>query len=191
MALYDALLGVGVFISYVGVGYLINFEGYLYPFVISAGIFFVFTIFMAVTLDDTWKPPQREYQTRASSNLFKIFSLCTEKQNIKDGDLRFFLIHILIFFIGIIPVSAFSSIRTIFTLGSPFCWNSEHIGWYVAASDMVLLVGATIILKIIHSCCVFVKDELIVVIAFFSSIMTFVLFGIANDDWMIYGGKNL
>ncbi|XP_071143671.1 lysosomal proton-coupled steroid conjugate and bile acid symporter SLC46A3-like [Mytilus edulis] len=42
-------------------------------------------------------------------------------------------------------------------------------------------------LKIMHSCCVWLKDEIIIVFAMLSSIAYLILMGFSNNDWMVYG----
>ena len=190
MTLYDALLGVGAFLSYVGTGYLIQLEGYLCPFVISSGIFLAFFIIIALTLEDTWKRPT----THTKLNIFEIpvqiCSLCTVKRN-NGVQLNYFLINLFIFLIVMFPLASYSSIRTIYTLGWPFCWTSEHIGWYSAGCDLVIFILGTFILKIMQSFCVLIKDEWIVACGCFSSCVSFILLGFSQTDWMLYVGKFL
>jgi hypothetical protein len=55
--------------------------------------------------------------------------------------------------IRIFPYSSVSGIRTLYLIGPPFCWTSEHIGWFGAGSDFLKYIGGTGILKIIHVFC--------------------------------------
>ncbi|XP_071143644.1 proton-coupled folate transporter-like isoform X1 [Mytilus edulis] len=183
MVIYDAVIGLGAFISFIGTGYLIEFTGFIYPFAISGGIFFFFTILVAITLDDSLVHRETTSRIQVSVFLGQIFSLCTKVENISRG-VSYILIYLLIFFIYNMPSSG--SITTIFTLSSPFCWSSEKIGWFSAVSSIVVFVGGTAILKILQTCFKNIKDELVVIFGLLSSVASYIIFGLSTTDHMIY-----
>lgn len=188
MVIYDAVIGLGAFISFIGTGYLIEFTGFIYPFAISGGIFFFFTILVAITLDDPVVHYETPSRIQMSVFLGQIFSLCTKVENISRG-VSYILIYLLIFFIYNMPSSG--SITTIFTLSSPLCWSSERIGWFSAVSSIVVFVGGTAILKILQICFKNIRDELVVILGLLSSVASYILFGLSTTDQMIYACKLL
>ena len=187
IAIYDALLGFGIFFSYISTGYLIEFAGYMYPFAISGGIIFFLAILVVFTLNETWK---KNEETQMSISPGEIFSWCSRSDNI-TGSVKYVLMYLLIFFINVMSLSASTSITMIYTLSSPFCWSSEFIGWFSGCNDIVMFVGGTIILKVLQICFKNITDELIVSFGFLSAIASLILFGLSTNNWMLYGGKLL
>ncbi|VDI66379.1 MFS transporter, PCFT/HCP family, solute carrier family 46 (folate transporter), member 1/3 [Mytilus galloprovincialis] len=185
MALYDALLGFGIFFSYISSGYLIEYAGFIYPFAISGGIVFFLLILVVITLQESWKN-SGEAKTQMSISPGEIFSWCTRSENITSS-VNYVFIYLLIFFIYLMPLSASSSIRMIYTLSSPFCWSAEFIGWFSGCNDIVVFVGGLIILKGLQICFKNITDELIVSFGFLSSIASLILYGLSKNNWMLYG----
>ncbi|XP_063419634.1 lysosomal proton-coupled steroid conjugate and bile acid symporter SLC46A3-like [Mytilus trossulus] len=52
MAVYDAMMGIGMAISQIGVGYVIKFSGYTYPYLVSIGCLCLVLILIILTLED-------------------------------------------------------------------------------------------------------------------------------------------
>ncbi|CAC5425590.1 unnamed protein product [Mytilus coruscus] len=189
MTIYDALLGLGAICSNIATGYLIQLLGFTYPYLVSSGMLFILPILIFFTLEETWKPPKDKSKTSVFKLPIKNFTLCFKRQHVSNK-LGYFIANLFILLLVIFPYTSISSILTLFLLGEPFCWTSEHIGWYNAGVDFVKYLGGTTILKIMHSCCVCLKDEIIIVFAMLSSIAYLILLGFSNNDWMVYGGKS-
>jgi hypothetical protein len=188
MTVYDALIGVGAVCSNIATGYIIELLGYTYVYIIATGMLFLIPIVIKTTLNDPWKPSGNKSTLTIAKLPGQTFSLCSNKQLI-NSKMFFFILYLLILSLGIFPYSSVSGIRTLYLIGPPFCWTSEHIGWFGAGSDFLKYIGGTGILKIIHVLCVRLKDEIIVVLGLVSSVASLVLLGFSNSDWMVYGGK--
>ena len=188
MTVYDALIGVGAVCSNIATGYIIELLGYTYVYIIATGMLFLIPIVIKTTLNDPWKPSGNKSTLTIAKLPGQTFSLCCNKQLI-NSKMFFFILYLLILSLGIFPYSSVSGIRTLYLIGPPFCWTSEHIGWFGAGSDFLKYIGGTGILKIIHVLCVRLKDEIIVVLGLVSSVASLVLLGFSNSDWMVYGGK--
>lgn len=185
MALYDALLGVGSFLSYAGAGYAIQLGGYWFPFAMSTGLFLFILLLVGFTLNDSRKPSKASDFTLAtiSTLFFSVYS----KKNIKCS--RYYIImYLLIFLVSLLPLTSITNITTLYSLGFPYCWNAVHIGWYNAGSSLVVMVIGTAILKLVHICYSGSSDTILLILGYLSTIASFVVLGFAKKDDMIYAG---
>jgi len=188
LTIYDTLLGIGTVSSQIGTGYLIQLVGFTYPFLITSGLVLALLILICFTLTDTWKQKQEHSELNFQEIPGQVFSLCTNSQNV-SRNLRSFLIYFCIYCLYYISLCGMFSLKTIYQLGAPFCWTSEHIGWYGAGTDFVMFITGTIALKCFHTCCLRLKDEIIAICGLVSCAGCFVLFGLSTDDRMLYIGK--
>lgn len=186
MATYDAIIGIGAFMSYVGSGYLIQLKGFAYPFAASTVLYILLTLFVLAVLDESYDT----LQTRSPVQVTKIpimFLSIYSKKNMKCRK-GYILIYLLIFILALIPNSAN---LTLYTLGPPFCWTAEHIGWYDAINSLIKNVVGTLVLKVIYICFTKVSDNIIVIVGLFSTTCSLILYGVASEDITIYEGTNI
>ena len=153
----------------------------------TTGVLLVYVIFLYITLKDPWKRPEQNTKLSIRSLIPQIVSLFSKEQRKKSSFNKFLLLFI-VFIFYYFPFDFFVSNRTLYQLGPPFCWTSEHIGWYGAGEDVELFIIAIVILKIAH---MFTNDANIEFLGLVSSAACFGLFGLTNSDWMIYGGNAL
>jgi MFS family permease len=183
LAIYDAMLGIGMSCSQIAAGYLINLFGFTYPYLISTGLICIICLLLLWTLQETKKEKQ---DIKTSSFATGIFTFCTQSSAINKDKRKYLFIYFIIFALHLFPIAANSAIKILFTLGSPFCWSSVHIGWYSAGASFGELVIGTFILRLLLVC---LGVEIIAVLGNFSAVVSFVLFGLSTSGWMIYEGK--
>ena len=149
MAVFDALLGLGITCSQIITGYLIELTSFTYPFLMTRGVLLVYVIFLYITLKDPWKHPEQKTKLSIGSLIPQIVSLFSKEQRKKSSFNKFLLLFI-VFIFYYFPFDSFVSNRTLYQLGPPFCWTSEHIVWYGAGEDIELFIITIAILKIAH-----------------------------------------
>ena len=186
-ALYEAMLGVGTACSEIGTGYLIKLIGYTYPFIFSTGMMILVWLIIHCILTDLERKQTKNKDTNILSLLRELCTIYTNNQAIVSENRRQLLLYLFLFCLHHFPFSANATLRTLYVLGTPFCWNSVHIGWYGAGSYLIEYITSTFILKYALIC---LKDITIAVLGFISTVACFAIFGIANDDWMIYTGNS-
>ncbi|XP_076080694.1 lysosomal proton-coupled steroid conjugate and bile acid symporter SLC46A3-like isoform X2 [Mytilus galloprovincialis] len=180
LAVYDAMMGIGMGISQIGVGYVIKFSGYTYPYLASIGCLCLVLILIILTLEDSSSKKTVEVLS-LSKNLCVLFS---NQNALVSNNIKYLCVYYTIYLFHLLPLSANSTIRLLFILGPPFCWSSVHIGWFTAALATGELVIGTVILKGLLSC---FKGYVIAMFGYTSTLASFVLFGFCTADWMIYG----
>ena len=186
LTVYDTMLGIGVCCSQVATGYLIKDTNFTYPFLISTVLtMFVLILFLfAITEGNRFS--KNENSTASSSKYKLICALWTNTNSLVRSRQKSLFIYFLTFGLHHFPLTANNTIRTLYTLGWPFCWSSIQIGWYGAGSHFVEYVFGIPILKYSLLC---MRDETITILGFVSTIACFVLFGFSTNDLMIYTGK--
>ena len=191
MTLYDALSAIGVVAFQIGTGYLIQLIGFTDPYLISTGLFLFMCIFVQFTLLDSWKPPDKLAKLRIKEITLELFSFCLNDHSMnKSYKLVTFVLEFLSYCLFYIPHCVVISILTLYQLGMPFCWTSEHIGWYGAGASFVSFIGGVIILKIMHTMCSGLKDEMITLLGMLSYLSTYILYGVSSTDWILYAGTS-
>lgn len=192
MSAFDALSAVGSVSFQIGTGYLVQYLGFTDPYIIAAGMFLAITIFVQVSLTDTWKPPKTKTKVKYLKIPIELFSFCLEKENMNPNSRnRHFVMYMVAYCLFYFPFCTATGIRTLLQLGPPFCWTAEYIGWYGAASDFIMFVGGTLILKIIHTCCVNIKDSTISFLGNVSCLSTYLMYGFSTNKWILFGGRLL
>ncbi|CAC5425592.1 SLC46A1 [Mytilus coruscus] len=186
LIIYEALLGLGTACSQVGTGYLIQLVGFSYPYLISSGLMLSLLILITITLKDPWKPQENVSTLRIREIPVQLCTLWnSSKQNSKHY-VGLLILYFVVYCLYYLPLNGSFSLRTIYVLGEPFCWTSEHIGWYNTATNCIVYIFSSAVIKCLHVCCVRLKDEVISIFCMLSGVACFVLFGLSNDDSMIY-----
>lgn len=190
MAIYRAVMAIGGFFAYVGMGYLSEIDGFPYPFAISSVIFFFFVIVVTITFKDTWQPKTNLIESRKFTSSVEIFVLCKERVHVRRN-IHYLISYYAIFFLYMLPFAAKDSVKTIYLLGPPFCWHPQHFGWYSAISGIIIFMSGPIILKVLHILIKTIKDEVILIAGLMSATATYLLLGFASNDGTVYDGKML
>ena len=186
LTVYDTMLGIGVCCSQVATGYLIKDTNFTYPFLISTVLTMCVLILFLFAITEGNRFSKNENSTASSSKYKLICALWTNTNSLVRSRRKSLFIYFLTFGLHHFPLTANNTIRTLYTLGWPFCWSSIQIGWYGAGSHFVEYVFGILILKYSLLC---MRDETITILGFVSTIACFVLFGFSTNDLMIYTGK--
>ena len=186
LTVYDTMLGIGVCCSQVATGYLIKDTNFTYPFLISTVLTMCVLILFLFAITEGNRFSKNENSTASSSKYKLICALWTNTNSLVRSRRKSLFIYFLTFGLHHFPLTANNTIRTLYTLGWPFCWSSIQIGWYGAGSHFVEYVFGILILKY---CLLCMRDETITILGFVSTIACFVLFGFSTNDLMIYTGK--
>lgn len=186
LTVYDTMLGIGVCCSQVATGYLIKDTNFTYPFLISTVLTMCVLILFLFAITEGNRFSKNENSTASSSKYKLICALWTNTNSLVRSRRKSLFIYFLTFGLHHFPLTANNTIRTLYTLGWPFCWSSIQIGWYGAGSHFVEYVFGILILKYSLLC---MRDETITILGFVSTIACFVLFGLSTNDLMIYTGK--
>ncbi|CAC5425596.1 unnamed protein product [Mytilus coruscus] len=183
IALFDTMMVIGVCASDIGTGYLIKLTGYTYPFLTGTALLVLILISIIITLKENTKLPIKQNPVNISSSFIDICSLCRKTNTLMNSTRQLFLMYILVYFTNEFPYMANGSIRTLYELGAPLCWNSVKVGWYTAAAYFCEFVIGILILKTFLLC---MKDHTIAFLGFTSSVSCYIVFGFSSNDWTIY-----
>ncbi|KAK3103209.1 hypothetical protein FSP39_017445 [Pinctada imbricata] len=182
MACLYLCLGLGVSMSQVGIGFAINYFGFVIPNVIS-----VFISIMSVTLfcnmPETYQ--NRNEHKPFCQSLSRLIGFYHDKSYLKNTPKWKFVLCLFAFILCLSPFMCRSNVETLYQLGEPFCFTSEQIGYYGALKELVQLTFGTLILKLLHFC---LNDEIILYFGCLSAITYFLMEGFAINSWMIYSG---
>jgi hypothetical protein len=82
-------------------------------------------------------------------------------------------------------ITAYVPIQNLYQLGSPFCWDSESMGWYGASLSLVMGLIGPLLIALLQRC---LPDEIVLQFGYLSPIVCFAICGIASHTWMLYTG---
>ncbi|KAK3099815.1 hypothetical protein FSP39_010167 [Pinctada imbricata] len=182
IALIHSYKGVGQVLANLGSGYLIQLTGFVIPSLISSALCFVacFTLsFEKETLTESIKTAKPSF-CRSFLRFFGFFCGRGYRNNVH---ILKFVANLLCFMMIMCPEVAASSIRTLFILGEPFCFTSEMVGYFGAATDIANHIIGTVLLKLLHLC---IHDESSTIIGFLSGIAKFLMIAFSMNAIMIF-----
>ncbi|XP_033744448.1 proton-coupled folate transporter-like [Pecten maximus] len=79
-------------------------------------------------------------------------------------------------------------IEILLQLRTPFCWDSQYIGWFQSAESAVHMLAGPSLMMILQKC---FSDETIAVLGLLSGMGFYLMFAFAVTDWMIYAGAGI
>ena len=85
IAVFDALLGLGITCSQIITGYMIELTSFTYPFLMITGVLLVYVIFLCITLKDPWKRPEQRTKLSIGLLIPQIVSLFSKEQRKKSS----------------------------------------------------------------------------------------------------------
>jgi MFS family permease len=85
IAVFDALLGLGITCSQIITGYMIELTSFPYPFLMITGVLLVYVLFLCITLKDPWKRPEQRTKLSIGLLIPQIVSLFSKEQRKKSS----------------------------------------------------------------------------------------------------------
>ena len=181
MILYNSAGSIGFLIAQIATGYLIHYFGYISQYIICAVILLILDISIIVLLKEEKRKTFDKCGTICSiSKKSQIWSLVTDKE---IGDRKHIFSWLLVFTFFMFAVTAYVPLQNLYQLGSPFCWDSERIGWYGASLSLVQGLIGPLVIALLQLC---LPDEIILQFGYLSTIVCFAIYGIASHTWMLY-----
>ncbi|XP_069142123.1 proton-coupled folate transporter-like [Argopecten irradians] len=176
--------GVGLSSSQLAEGYIIKLYGFVWPL----GFASVIVLLGAVIIFLFFK---NEIPIKSSgikdilSNMKVFFS---GKEKYKRAPKWVFIVSIIGMFLFYSPNDNRVDLETLLQLRSPFCWDSQYVGWYQSGESAVHMLAGPLLMMILQK---FYSDETIAVAGLLSGMLFYLLFAVASSDWMIYAGAAL
>ena len=184
MILYNSAGSIGFVIAQIGTGYLIHYFGYISQYIICAVILLILDTSIIVLLKENKRKTFDKCGTICSiSKKSQIWSLVTDKE---IGDRKHIVSWLSVFIIFMFSITAYVPMQNLYKLGSPFCWDSERMGWYGASLSLVMGLIGPLLIALLQRC---LPDEIVLQFGYLSmSIVCFAIYGIASHTWMLYTG---
>lgn len=181
MILYNSAGSMGFVIAQIGTGYLIHYFGYISQYIICAVVLLILDTSIIVLLKEEKRKTSDKCGTICSiSKKSQIWSLVTDKD---IGDRKHIFSWLLVFTFFMLAVTAYVPLQNLYQLGSPFCWDSERIGWYGASLSLVQGIIGPLVIALLQ---LRLPDEIVLQFGYLTTIICFVLYGIASHSWMLY-----
>ncbi len=144
----DIMIGFGVAISQVSIGYIIKAVGYVYPF-LYVEIFHVINLFLVFfyikeTVHIT--PNGKLFNKNNYNKVIQIFT----KDNETKRRWKLCIALLILLIVGIVDIGMFD-VMTLLMLNSPLCFSSVLIGYYIAELFVLKELGSLLFAKIFHS----------------------------------------
>ncbi|XP_048259392.1 solute carrier family 46 member 3-like [Haliotis rufescens] len=180
IALVEGSFAVAGSIGQLAVGFIIHSVNYLYAAIMITAIFGLGLILVITLLPETMtnKMEKRWSPLPHIKNVFGFFfTRGSGKQR------AMYILALLIFTFGGFQVLGRSNVETLYQLDKPFCWSSLKIGYYGAIRLSFSVVCSLVGLKLLQPC---VRDMSIALIGVAFGAASFVMEGLAVNDWMLY-----
>lgn len=210
-----AVLGTGGSLASIagalGGGFMIEYGGYAYPFLVAALLAGLALIVHAVCLAET-RPHQAGVQCPSPSQAVKdVFGFYVLKSASSEpaqcdvlsrggvldpliphqqpvaGDRRLeYCLGLLVFFLVLMPLLGSGGIDTLYVLNRPFCWSPSKIGVYNTVRGLLQHCLSLLALRLLARV---VGDAWIGGLGMLSMGAGFLTMGLAHTDWMLYVGE--
>ena len=184
IVIVELAIGMGMAGFSFGAGYFIQASGFLWP-MFSSAVFTAVSIVFVILLPETYTKDKRKQASSAWENLHNAYKLFFGKSN--AGKRWMLNILMLAFLFTMFTILGRSNVDTLYQLNNPFCWDPEHVSWFVAlrsGSQQVVGMGLVKPFQFLFS------DEVIALFGCVSFMAGFVLEGLAKSNVMIYLGKS-
>ena len=180
IVIIELSIGIGVSAFSFSTGYFIQATGFFWPMLFAA-VCLVLTLVLVFILPETYTKEKREQTSSPWNNLTNGFALYIGKEN--PGKRWKYIILMLTFVLTMFPVLGRVNVETLYVLNSPFCWDPEHVSWFVALrSGTQQIVGMALVkpLQLMFS------DEIIAAVGSLSFVAGFTIEGLARQDTLLY-----
>ncbi|XP_023930958.1 solute carrier family 46 member 3 isoform X1 [Lingula anatina] len=179
IAVLEGLIGVTYSLTQLGLGYLIETTGFMYPILIAAGLQLINIIYVCLLKETIQRSEDAKFLS--CENFQKIFRLFV----VDNGSHRLWKIRLLMlctFIIGL-PCIAVYDVQTLFQLNAPLCWTSVKIGFFLAGRFTASLLAQMILTKIFNR---WFDDDLLAVVVIVMGIASWVFEAFATTDLLMY-----
>ncbi|XP_045174334.2 proton-coupled folate transporter-like [Mercenaria mercenaria] len=186
IAIMEMVLGAGRFSTQFGNGYFIHQYGYFYPMLTATAGSFFSVLFILLAFKETNTAVMELPQTKLRCPTCTILVKRYVSFYVKTGSRRdrtVFWICLTVFVLFEIGQQGRSDPLVLYQLGSPFCWSSEEIGLYGAATTGLWYVVGCLLLKPLQFC---LSANTIACFGIVSSVIYNVVTGLAPSSLWIF-----
>ncbi|XP_048258931.1 solute carrier family 46 member 3-like isoform X2 [Haliotis rufescens] len=180
IALMEGILAVAGAVGQVAVGFIIEDVNYLYAAIMIAAIFGLALIVIITLLPETMTN-KMEKRWSPLPHIKKVFGFFFTRGSGKQRAM--YILAMLIFYFGVIVNLGRTSVETLYQLDKPFCWSPLKIGFYGAIRLSFTVACSVVGLKLLQPC---FRDMTIALIGLAFGAASFVMEGLAVNDWMLY-----
>lgn len=189
ITMVEVSLGLGSFLGFLVSGYLIEWVGFQWTMLFSAGLLVIILIMVVFILPESMSyaagPSDR---TKSScSNVAKYTGSAVEFYFQKrSGRKRWkYILCVLMFLLTTLTVLGRPPIETLVQLGTPFCWDSVKIGYYGTIRSGVQQVICLVLVRWLQCC---MNDEGIAIAGTLSAFFSLVMEGFVTNSTSFYIG---
>ncbi|XP_046575156.1 solute carrier family 46 member 3-like [Haliotis rubra] len=180
IALMEGILAVAGAVGQLAVGFIIEDVSYLFAAIMVAAIFGIALLVVVTVLPETMTN-KMEKQWSPLPHVKKVFGFFFTRGSGKQRAM--YILALLIFYFGVIVNLGRTSVETLYQLDRPFCWSPLKIGYYGAIKLSFTVACSVIGLKLLQPC---FRDMTIALIGLAFGAASFVMEGLAVNDWMLY-----
>eukprot|EP00800_Vazella_pourtalesii_P020399 TRINITY_DN7194_c3_g1_i1.p1 TRINITY_DN7194_c3_g1~~TRINITY_DN7194_c3_g1_i1.p1 ORF type:complete len:482 (-),score=97.78 TRINITY_DN7194_c3_g1_i1:236-1681(-) len=187
LSIMEACILMGTFLFQVLSGYLLNWVGFLWSFVIVIVMYVVTLLYILCvpeSLSKAAKPPSPTSLYKKTKSTLKqcvtpLLLFVRNKDRLK------FAVYLVVFGFIISDVVTTLSIFPLYALAPPLCWGTSKQGWYLGLTYLARCIGLYLFLPFLFKCGF--PDNLLILIGILDSALVYGLTGALNTDWGLLG----
>ncbi|OWF46085.1 proton-coupled folate transporter-like [Mizuhopecten yessoensis] len=175
--------GIGLSSSEFVEGYIIKSYGFVWPLAFASLLLLFASVLVLVFFKDEIEITRSGIRN-ILTNLKTFFG---DKENIHRFPKWVYVVSMVGLLLFFAPNDNREDIETLMELRSPFCWDSQYVGWFQSAESAIHMLAGPLLIMILQR---FFSDETIAVAGMVSGMAFYLMFAVAVTDWMIYAGAS-
>ncbi|XP_060592019.1 proton-coupled folate transporter-like [Ruditapes philippinarum] len=181
IVLNEVCIGLGVSLSTLIGGFLLQEYGFKSPLWVSAALIVTAIVITVFVLPESYPKYKRIVSSDRCKNQRQAVEFYYASWN--DGLRLKYILALLIFFFTMLTVLGRSSIELLYLLNAPFCWTPQKIGIFSTIKMALFQVVGMFSIAILK---LFLEDTSIAIIGSISLAVAYVIEGLSTNDIMIY-----
>lgn len=177
----EVFVGMGIAASQIGIGYWIQYGSFMGPTIFICAMFTVATIYAILLVPETVrKDASQKWDTMKT--LFGAVLVFRKRPQLMDTFKLRMLLAIL--WVVALPVVSVNSLDNLYLLGSPLCFTSVMIGFFLAAVAVITQIGSMCGIVVFKK--MGLRECTIVLISACSGCATYALYSVAYAKFVVY-----
>lgn len=184
ITIMEGVIAVLVGLVMLGTGYWIKYAGFLSPMITATALSFVNILIIVFFIPETNKTKNYQGSICSIKNITRCFVFYYK--DTADKRRKIMIICFAMIGLTVATVLGKSNIMTLFLLNRPLCWSVVHTQVLSAVGVAVNWGAGMLILGLIQKC---VRDTGLITIGNMFATASFIVYGFADQDWLVYLGK--
>ncbi|XP_060075710.1 proton-coupled folate transporter-like [Ylistrum balloti] len=173
--------GVGLSSSEFVEGYIMKSYGFVWLLAFSS-LSLLFAVALIIFFFEDAIPTKNSGLREVFSNLKTYFG---DKKNIHRFPKWVYIVSLMGLLLFYAPNDNREDLEVFLELRSPFCWDSQYVGWFQSAESAVHMLAGPLLMMVLQK---YFSDETIAVMGLLSGMAFFLLFAFAVTNWILYAG---